>query len=335
MFHYILSVGKDKTFVCKIRIFVALKQLFMNKESLYNELAGFLATCFPFKVQKISLNAGFTCPNRDGTVGYGGCTYCNNQTFNPAYCRTEKSITEQLEEGKRFFVRKYPDMKYLAYFQAYTNTYAELEDLKKKYEEALNVPDVVGLVIGTRPDCMPDALLDYLEGLNKRTFLIVEYGVESTDNAILKRINRGHTFEVAKAAIEKTSARGIRVGAHVILGLPSETREGLIKQAGVLSALPLTTLKLHQLQLIKGTRMAAEYQNVPEEFHLYSADEYIDLVIDYVEHLRPDIVLERFVSQSPKELLIAPDWGLKNHEFTDKVKKRMRERNAWQGKKYN
>lgn len=335
MFHYILSVGKDKTFVCKIRIFVALKQLFMNKESLYNELAGFLATCFPFKVQKISLNAGFTCPNRDGTVGYGGCTYCNNQTFNPAYCRTEKSITEQLEEGKRFFARKYPDMKYLAYFQAYTNTYAELEVLKKKYEEALNVPDVVGLVIGTRPDCMPDALLDYLEGLNKRTFLIVEYGVESTDNAILKRINRGHTFEVAKAAIEKTSARGIRVGAHVILGLPSETREGLIKQAGVLSALPLTTLKLHQLQLIKGTRMAAEYQNVPEEFHLYSADEYIDLVIDYVEHLRPDIVLERFVSQSPKELLIAPDWGLKNHEFTDKVKKRMRERNAWQGKKYN
>lgn len=307
----------------------------MNKESLYNELAGFLATCFPFKVQKISLNAGFTCPNRDGTVGYGGCTYCNNQTFNPAYCRTEKSITEQLEEGKRFFARKYPDMKYLAYFQAYTNTYAELEDLKKKYEEALNVPDVVGLVIGTRPDCMPDALLDYLEGLNKRTFLIVEYGVESTDNAILKRINRGHTFEVAKAAIEKTSARGIRVGAHVILGLPSETREGLIKQAGVLSALPLTTLKLHQLQLIKGTRMAAEYQEVPEEFHLYSADEYIDLVIDYVEHLRPDIVLERFVSQSPKELLIAPDWGLKNHEFTDKVKKRMRERNAWQGKKYN
>ena len=216
MFHYILSVGKDKTFVCKIRIFVALKQLFMNKESLYNELAGFLATCFPFKVQKISLNAGFTCPNRDGTVGYGGCTYCNNQTFNPAYCRTEKSIAEQLEEGKRFFARKYPDMKYLAYFQAYTNTYAELEDLKKKYEEALNVPDVVGLVIGTRPDCMPDALLDYLEGLNKRTFLIVEYGVESTDNAILKRINRGHTFEVAKAAIEKTSARGIRVGAHVI-----------------------------------------------------------------------------------------------------------------------
>ena len=306
----------------------------MNKETpRYNDLSAYLLAHFPYKVQKISLNAGFTCPNRDGSVGYGGCTYCNNQTFNPAYCKTEKTVTEQLEEGKQFFARKYPDMKFLAYFQAYTNTYAELEELKRKYEEALSVVDVVGLVIGTRPDCMPDALLDYLEELNKRTFLMVEYGVESTDNTTLKRINRGHTFEVAQEAIRKTAARGIRVGAHIILGLPGESREMLIEQAGVLSALPLTTLKLHQLQLIKGTRMAAEYADRPEDFHLYTADEYIDLAIDYVEHLRPDIILERFVSQSPKELLIAPDWGLKNHEFTDKVKKRMRERDSWQGKR--
>ena len=300
----------------------------------YNELSAYLSAHFPFKVQKISLNAGFTCPNRDGTVGYGGCTYCNNQTFNPAYCKTEKTVTQQLEEGKRFFARKYPDMKYLAYFQAYTNTYGELQELKRKYEEALQVPDVVGIVIGTRPDCMPDELLDYLEELNRRTFLIVEYGVESTDNDTLKRINRGHSFEVAADAIRKTAERNIRVGAHIILGLPGETREMLIQQAGVLSSLPLTTLKLHQLQLIKGTRMAAEYESRPQDFHLYTADEYIDLVIDYIEHLRPDMVLERFVSQSPKELLIAPDWGLKNHEFTDKVKKRMRERNSFQGKLY-
>ena len=300
----------------------------------YNELSVWFSKIFPFKVQKISLNAGFTCPNRDGSVGYGGCTYCNNQTFNPAYCRTEKNVTEQLEEGKQFFARKYPDMKYLAYFQAYTNTYGELQELKRKYEEALQVPDVVGIVIGTRPDCMPDELLDYLEELNHRTFLIVEYGVESTDNGTLERINRGHTFEVAEEAIRRTAERGIRVGAHIILGLPGETREMLIRQAGILSTLPLTTLKLHQLQLIKGTRMAAEYAENPTDFHLYTADEYIDLAIDYVEHLRPDIVLERFVSQSPKELLIAPDWGLKNHEFTDKVKKRMRERDSFQGKKY-
>ena len=313
--------------------FVYLCVMIMN-EIRYNDLSAYLSAHFPYKVQKISLNAGFTCPKRDGTVGYGGCTYCNNQTFNPAYCKTEKTVTEQLEEGKLFFARKYPEMKFLAYFQAYTNTYAELEELKRKYEEALQVKDVVGIVIGTRPDCMPDTLLDYLEELNQRTFLIVEYGVESTDNDTLKRINRGHTFEVTEDAIRKTAARGIRVGAHIILGLPGETNDQLIKQASVLSALPLTTLKLHQLQLIKGTRMAHEFEMQPEDFYLYSADEYIDLVIDYVEHLRPDLVLERFVSQSPKELLIAPDWGLKNHEFTDKVKKRMRERDAWQGKKY-
>ncbi|MDO4956413.1 MAG: TIGR01212 family radical SAM protein [Bacteroidales bacterium] len=279
---------------------------------------------FPeFRVQKISLNAGFTCPNRDGTVGTGGCSYCNNQTFNPEYCSVEKSITQQLEEGKQFFARKYPTMKYLAYFQAYTNTYANVELLKQYYEEALAVKDVVGLVIGTRPDCMPDALLDYLQELNKQTFLIVEYGIESANDATLLRINRGHTYDCARQAVEKTATRGIRVGAHIILGLPGEDTEELMRQADIIAQLPLTTLKLHQLQLIRGTRMAQEYQEHPEDFHLYSADEYINLVLDYIEHLPDELVLERFVSQSPKSLLLAPDWGLKNHEFTAKVKKAM------------
>lgn len=306
----------------------------MDNSMRYNDFAGFLAGEFPFKVQKISVNAGFTCPNRDGTKGFGGCTYCNNQTFNPAYCRDDRSVTMQLEEGKRFFARKYPQMKYLAYFQAYTNTYGELELLKRMYEEALAVEGVVGLVIGTRPDCMPDSLLDYLEEVNRRTFLLVEYGIESADDRTLERINRGHSFACTEDAVRRTAARGIRTGGHVILGLPGESREDLIKQAERLSELPLTTLKMHQLQLIRGTRMAHEYALHPEEFHLLSADEYIDLVIDYVEHLRPDLILERFVSQSPRELLIAPDWGLKNHEFTDRVKKRMKERDAWQGKAY-
>ena len=206
--------------------------------------------------------------------------------------------------------------------------------MKRKYEEALMVEDVVGLVIGTRPDCMPISLLDYLEELGKHIFVLVEYGIESTDDETLRRINRGHTFAVSAEAVRKTAERGILVGGHIILGLPGEKREMLIGQAGVLSQLPLTTLKLHQLQLIKGTRMASEYVKDPEAFHFYTADEYVDLVIDYIEHLRPDIVLERFVSQSPKELLIAPDWGLKNYEFTNKVKKRMREKDAWQGKYY-
>lgn len=303
---------------------------------LYNDFPTFLRKYFPYKVQKISLNAGFTCPNRDGSKGWGGCTYCNNQTFNPDYCRTEKTVTLQLEEGKHFFAHKYPEMKYLAYFQAYTNTYAELEGLKRKYEEALAVKDVVGLVIGTRPDCMPDELLRYLEELNRQTFVMVEYGIESACDDTLKRINRGHSFAETAEAVERTAACGILTGGHVILGLPGEEREQLIGQAQTLSALPLATLKIHQLQLIRGTRMAHEFAENPADFHLFSdVNEYIDLVIDYVEHLRPDIVVERFISQSPKDLLIAPDWGLKNYEFVARLQKRMKERGAYQGKKYS
>ncbi|MEG1839297.1 MAG: TIGR01212 family radical SAM protein [Bacteroidaceae bacterium] len=308
--------------------------MMMNIQTLYSDFSSFLQSHFDCKVQKISINAGFTCPNRDGTKGEGGCTYCNNQTFNPEYCHTEKSVKEQLREGRNFFARKYPKMKYLAYFQAYTNTYSELETLKKKYEQALEVEDVIGIVIGTRPDCMPNELLDYLKELNQRCFLLVEYGIESVKDATLLRINRGHTYADTVDAVNRTAAKGILTGGHVILGLPTETSEEIVAQAKILSKLPLTTLKLHQLQLIKGTRMAKEYREHPQDFHLYQVDEYIDLVIDYVEHLRPNLVLERFVSQSPKELLIAPDWGLKNYEFVERVKKRMHERGAYQGKLY-
>lgn len=308
------------------------KQFFME---LYNEFGPWLKEKVGEKVQKISINAGFTCPNRDGRLGVGGCTYCNNQTFNPAYCRTERTVAEQLEEGKNFFARKYPEMKYLAYFQAYTNTYGELEEIKAKYEEALSVDGVVGLVIGTRPDCMPDELLDYLEALNRRCFLIVEYGIESTYDKTLVRINRGHDFQCTRDAVERTASRGIITGGHMILGLPGETPEEIRTQAATISSLPLETLKLHQLQLIKGTRMAEEYETSPQDFHLYSADEYVDLVIDFVELLRPDIVLERFVSQSPSSLLAVPGWGLKNYEFVEKVRRRMKERKTWQGRLYN
>lgn len=308
----------------------------METKIRYNDFPTFLKRFFTGKVQKISINAGFTCPNRDGTVGYGGCTYCNNQTFNPEYCHTEKPVSVQLEEGKRFFAHKYPEMKYLAYFQAYTNTYGELEMLKRKYEEALAVDDVVGLVIGTRPDCMPDTLLDYLETLAQRTFVLVEYGIESTLDRTLHRINRGHTWQTAVDAVERTAARGLPVGGHVILGLPGESREDMLGQAADISRLPLDTLKLHQLQLIRGTRMAREYEERPEDFHLFDdVDEYIALVVDYIQRLRPDLVLERFVSQSPKELLLAPDWGLKNYEFNHRLQKRMKELDAWQGKLYN
>ncbi len=300
-----------------------------NNDYLYTDLSSFYGKVFPFKVQKISINAGFTCPNRDGSKGFGGCTYCNNQTFNPSYCATQKSVTQQIEEGKAFFARKYPEMKYLAYFQAYTGTYGELRHLISLYEEALKADDVVGLVIGTRPDCMPDELLDYLADLAQRTFLTVEYGIESANDDTLRRINRGHTYAQSVEAIERTAKRGIYVGAHVILGLPGEDEEELVRQARMINKLPLTTLKLHQLQLINGTVMAREYEQSP--FHLYTADEYIDMVIKYISYIRREVVLERFVSSSPKDLLLAPNWNIKNYEFVEMLKKKMRELGVVQG----
>ena len=284
---------------------------------------------FPFRVQKISVDAGFTCPNRDGRLSTGGCIYCDNRTFNPAYCQRQDSITQQLEAGKLFFARKYPEMKYLAYFQAYTNTYASIDHLRQLYEEALRVKDVVGIVIGTRPDCVSDELLDYLEDLNRRTFLIVEYGVESANDETLQRINRGHSFEQSRLAIEKTHQRGILTGAHIILGLPGEDAQVSLRQAPVISSLPIDILKIHQMQIIRGTRQAAEFERNP--FHIYDIDEYIRLIASYIQRLRKDLILERFVSQSPKELLIAPHWGLKNHEFTDLLNNYLKQHNIHQG----
>ena len=288
--------------------------------------ADFLQTIFPFKVQKISVNAGFTCPNRDGSKGRGGCTYCNNQTFSPHYAENKKSVEQQLEEGIRFFSRKYPRMKYIAYFQAYTNTYDSMENLLAKYDEALNYPDVVGLIIATRPDCVPDELLDALEKIAQNRFLLIEYGVESTCNETLQRINRGHTYEESVDAIVRTAARKIYTGVHLILGLPGESRETILSHADKISSLPITTVKLHQLQLIRNTRMARQAEEHPENFRLYSVDEYIDLCIDFMERLNPNFIIDRLVSQSPEDLLIAPAWGLKNYEFTAKLMKRLRER---------
>lgn len=301
----------------------------MNPQ-LYNDYGSWIRSLFSFRVQKISIDGGFSCPNRDGTVSAGGCTFCDNRTFNPSYCDPAKSIREQIQTGKDFFARKYPTMRYLAYFQAYSNTYAPLDTLCRRYEEALSQDGVVGIVIGTRPDCVTEETLDYLEELSRRTFVIVEYGIESVDNATLKRINRGHTFECSRDAIIATHERGILTGGHIILGLPGETAEDNIRQAAEISALPLDILKLHQLQIIRGTQLAEDYLSNP--FKLYTADEYIDVCIRYIERLRKDLVLERFVSQSPADMLIAPKWGIKNHEFTDRLVNEMKRRETWQGR---
>lgn len=287
---------------------------------------------FSERVQKLSINAGFTCPNRDGSKGTGGCTYCNNQSFVPEYAKPVKSVYEQVKEGIDFFDHKYKVQKYLAYFQSYTNTYDSIENLIEIYEEALKHPKVVGIVVGTRPDCVDDELLDYFAELNKSYYVMIEYGIESTLNSTLDFINRGHTYEDAEEAIIKTSDKGIRTGAHLILGLPKESREQILNHAKKISKLPLTILKLHQLQLIKGTKMARQFNEYPEWFHLMGVEEYIELIVDFLEILNPKIAIERFVSQSPDQLLIAPNWGLKNFEFVHKIEKRLEERDTWQGR---
>ena len=300
----------------------------------YRDFSEYLSSQFTYKVQKISINAGFTCPNRDGSKGYGGCTYCNNQSFSPGYGKPTKSISEQLEDGINFFSYKYPDMKYLAYFQSYTNTYDPIDTLIDKYEEALSYPDVVGLIVGTRPDCMPEKLLDYFEALSIKTFIMIEYGVESTLNKTLDRVNRLHSYEESENIIRLTAKKGIAVGAHRILGLPGETKDEILSHADKLSELPLTSLKLHQLQIIKGTIMSREYRVDPSAFNLFELDDYIDMCVSFSERLNPEIYIERFTSQSPEKLLIAPEWGLKNYVVRDMIIKRFNARKTWQGQKF-
>ena len=297
----------------------------------YNNYNETLRCRFGCRVQKISINAGFTCPNRDGTKGRGGCTFCNNQTFFPEYCSPQKSAVQQMEEGMHFF-RRYEGQKYLAYFQAYTNTYAPLERLRGLYEPVLEMEDVVGIVVGTRPDCVDGPLLDYFAELSERCYVMVEYGVESTDDRTLRRINRGHSFAESVWAIEETARRGISVGAHLILGLPGESQVQMFLRAETMSSLPLDMVKLHQLQIVRGTAMAREYEAHPERFHLFTAEEYVGLCVDFIAHLDCHIGIGRFVSQSPKGMLVAPDWGLKNYEFVAMLEKALARRDVRQGK---
>lgn len=268
-------------------------------------------------MQKLAINAGFTCPNRDGTVGRGGCTYCLNSSFNPGYCVAQKSVTQQIEEGRRFFARKYPSMRYLAYFQAYTNTHGERSRLLGLYNEALSCEGVDGVIIGTRPDCMPQPLLESLAEIARRKFVMIEYGAESANNATLERINRCHTWEAVADAVRRTAAFGLPVGLHFIMGLPGETEEDILHTVDQINLLPVDIVKFHQLQLIKGTRMARDIEEGLYDIPRFTVDDYIDLCVKIVGRLRPDIAIERFVSQSPPDLLLYPRWGLKNYQFTN------------------
>jgi uncharacterized protein len=302
----------------------------------FNSYAEYLKKQFGYRVQKVSIDAGFTCPNRDGTLGYGGCTYCSNDAFNPSYCSPDKSVTQQLEEGIEFHrVRYRRAQNFLAYFQTYSNTHAPLAVLKEIYEEALKFPGVIGLVIGTRPDCIDEAKLEYFRELNRTHYIIIEYGIESVYNKTLSKINRKHTFEQAVRAIELTNQYGIKAGGHLIFGLPGESRSEMLDSAGIVSKLPLTSIKFHQLQIMKNTVMAGEYQNNPASFQLFTLEEYIDFIISFIERLTPEMIIERFAGEIPPRFHAGPNWGgIRNDQVNILIEKRMEERDTWQGKYY-
>jgi radical SAM protein (TIGR01212 family) len=305
-------------------------------ERRFNAYSNYFRNLYGARVQKVSIDAGFTCPNRDGTKGIGGCTYCNNDAFNPSYCVPTKSVTKQIEEGVEFHKWRYTEaVSYLAYFQAYSNSYAPLSTLKKLFEEALSFPGVIGLIIGTRPDCIDDDKLAYFQELSRKYYLAVEYGIESCYNKTLKRINRGHSFEDAVLAVKQTAALGINSGAHFIFGLPGETRDEMLNQVDIISGLPLKTVKFHQLQIIKGTIMEKEFQEKPEDFKLFSWEEYLDFFVRFLQRLNPAIVVERFTGEAPPRFLTGEHWGKKRtDQIVSLIEKRLEELDTWQGKKY-
>ncbi len=302
----------------------------------FNAYSNYFKKEFGERVQKLSIDAGFTCPNRDGSVGVGGCTYCNNDAFNPSYCLPQKTVELQIREGIDFHSNRYRRAnKYLAYFQAYSNTYGEIEELKEKYEQALKFPEIIGLVIGTRPDCINEEQLKYFKELSEKYYLIIEYGIESCYDKTLERINRGHTYKQAVDAIHKTADYGIKTGAHMIIGLPGESRDEILHEAEILSKLPLNNIKFHQLQIITDTHMELEFKKSPTNFKFFELDEYVEFMIDFLEKLNPSFVVERFAGEVPPRFLAGPGWGLiRNDQILNLIEKRLEERHTWQGRLY-
>jgi uncharacterized protein len=301
----------------------------------FNSYTEYFKKTFGSRVQKLTIDAGFTCPNRDGKAGTGGCTYCDNDAFNPSYCDPLKSITKQLEEGIEFHKFRYRRAtSFLAYFQAYSNTYAPLDNLKELYTTALTYPGVIGLVIGTRPDCVDEGILDYLADLSQKAFVVVEYGIESCYDKTLFRINRGHDYEKSVWAINESSKRGILSGAHMIIGLPGETEEEILAEADLLSELPLHSLKFHQLQIIKGTAMEREYREKPSDFRLFEMDEYLNLMMKMIGKLNPGFVIERIAGEVPPAYHYNKNWTLRYDEVLRRFEKLLEDNDTWQGKYY-
>ncbi|TFH26471.1 MAG: TIGR01212 family radical SAM protein [Bacteroidia bacterium] len=304
-------------------------------ERRLNAYSDYFRRHFGQRVQKITIDAGFTCPNRDGTCGTGGCTFCNNKAFNPSYNKAEKLISEQILQGMAFHRKRYRKAtQYLAYFQAYSNTYAGLDELKVLYEQALRVPGIIGIVVGTRPDCVDEEKLDYFQELSQRCHVVVEYGIESVFNRTLERVNRGHDVETSIRAIQETAGRGIQVGGHLIVGLPGENREDFLEVAEVVSSWPLSNIKFHQLQLIKGTAMAREYEESPGDFMEFTMESYLQLMMEMLEKLNPAFVVERIAGEVNPGMGLREGWGVRYDAVLRNFEELLEKHDSWQGKHF-
>jgi len=298
----------------------------------YNSFGSYIKRRFGTSVHKVNIDAGFTCPNRDGSVGLAGCIYCNNDSFRPSSCKPSLSVREQVRNGSSYLRKRYGAEKFIAYFQPYTNTYAPAEELERLYREALDEPSVIGLAIGTRPDCIDEEKIALLESLASRYFILVEYGIQSVYDSTLQFINRGHDYRRFLDALDMTKGRGIEIGAHLIVGFPTETREETLSMSDVISGLPVRFLKIHQLQVVKDTPLADMFAESP--FHVFAYDEYLDFVVDFIERLSPDIVLQRLFATAPDAILVAPNWGRTRHEMLRDIELRFLQRDTWQGRKH-
>ncbi len=303
----------------------------MDMNEYYNAFGPYIRKKFGENVYKVNIDAGFTCPNRDGTVAFGGCIYCNNDSFRPESCKSTLSIKKQIENGVPYLSKRYGAKKFIAYFQPYTNTYAPVKELEKIYGEALSYPDVIGITIGTRPDAVDETKIEFLESLSKKYFVLVEYGLQSIYDRTLEYINRGHDYECFLKALEMTRDRGIYMGAHSIVGFPTETREEMLSMADEISTLPIDFLKIHQLQIIRETMLENIYKSSP--FYVFGYDEYLDFLVEFMERLSPEIVLQRLFATAPDDILIAPKWGRARQEILRDLDIRFKERNTYQGKR--
>ncbi|MCF8379981.1 MAG: TIGR01212 family radical SAM protein [Bacteroidales bacterium] len=304
-------------------------------ERRFNAFSEYIRNRFGSRVQKLTIDAGFTCPNRDGTKGRGGCSYCDNNAFNPSYCEPQKSIAIQIAQGIEFHEKRYnKSTSFMAYFQAFSNTYAELSVLKERYSEALENESVIGIVIGTRPDCVDSEILDYLAELNEKIYVTLEFGIESCYDETLVKINRGHDYKTTRLAFEESRKRGIRTGGHMIIGLPGETREMILNEAEILSELKPDQLKFHQLQMVKGTQMAKDYLKNPGFYHEFKLTVYLELMIEFIERLSPEIVIERIAGETVKQYNLRESWGMRYDIILNKFEKMLEQKNSWQGKFY-